>query len=71
MQRTVLIVEDSEDSATTLELALQPIEDLRVQLFSSAWEALTTLMGSPGNVAAIVTDLHMPNSIRRRWMVLN
>jgi CheY-like chemotaxis protein len=60
MLRTVLIVEDCEESATTLALALQPIASVEVQLFSDAREALTTLMGSPDNVAALVTDLNMP-----------
>ena len=61
MQQTVVIVEDSEDSATTMEMALTSIRGVRVQLFSSAREALMTLFGSPDNVAVLVTDLHMPS----------
>ena len=40
MQQTVFIVEDSEGAATPLEVALQAIIGVRVQLFSSARDAL-------------------------------
>ncbi len=60
MQQTVFIVEDSEGDATPLEVALQEIIGVRVQLFSSAREALTVLGSAPGHVAALVTDLHLP-----------
>jgi CheY-like chemotaxis protein len=61
MEQTVLIVEDCEDSATTIELALQAIRGVRVRLLSSAREALVTLFGSADHVAVLVTDLHMPS----------
>ncbi len=60
MQQTVFIVEDSEGDATPLEVALQEIIGVRVQLFSSAREALTVLGSAPDHVAALVTDLHLP-----------
>jgi two-component system, chemotaxis family, chemotaxis protein CheY len=60
MQQTVLIVEDSEGAAAPLEVALQAIIGIRVQLFSSAREALTVLGSTPDGVAALVTDLHLP-----------
>ena len=60
MQQTVLIVEDSEGAAAPLEVALQTIIGIRVQLFSSARDALTVL-GSTDHVAALVTDLHLPS----------
>jgi CheY-like chemotaxis protein len=61
MRQTVLIVEDCEDSALTIELALQVIRDVRVRILSSAQEALMTLLASPDHVAVLITDLHMPS----------
>jgi len=58
-ERAVLIVEDSENSATTLEIAFHGIPDLVVLLASSAVEAVRILSGA-ANVCAIVTDLNMP-----------
>ena len=58
--RTVLIVEDSENSAATLEIALLAIPGLSVRLASSALEALRILTGEGASVEAIVTDLNMP-----------
>ena len=57
---TVLIVEDSENSAATLEIALLAIPGLSVRLASSALEALRILNGEGAPVKAIVTDLNMP-----------
>jgi len=58
--RPVLIVEDSENSACTLEIALLGIPGISVMLASSALEALSILHdGGPG-IQAIVTDLNMP-----------
>jgi CheY-like chemotaxis protein len=57
--RRVLIVEDTEHAATTLEVALLAIPNLSVVLAASAQEALLVLeSGEP--VSAIVTDLNMP-----------
>ena len=61
MQQTVLIVEDCEGAAAPLEVALQAIIGIRVQLFSSARDALTALGSAPDPVAALVTDLHLPS----------
>jgi len=58
--RTVLIVEDSENSATTLEVAFCGIPDLSVLLASSGVDALRILHRSGSAVQAIVTDLNMP-----------
>ena len=58
--RKVLIVEDSENSAATLEIALLGIPGLSVLLASSAMEALQILGGEGSSVGAIVTDLNMP-----------
>jgi two-component system chemotaxis response regulator CheY len=57
---TVLIVEDSENSAATLEIALLRIPGLSVILASSAVEALRILHRPGPAVRAIVTDLNMP-----------
>jgi two-component system chemotaxis response regulator CheY len=61
MQQTVIIVEDCEGAAAPLEVALQAIIGIRVQLFSSAREALGVLISTPDQVAALVTDLHLPS----------
>src|SRR5438874_1857774 len=58
--RVVLIVEDSENSASTLEIALLRIPGLSVLLASSAFEALRILRRPGPTVRAIVTDLNMP-----------
>ena len=56
---SVLIVEDSENSAATLEIALLGIPGISILLASSGMEALRILEGG-GPVNAIVTDLNMP-----------
>jgi CheY-like chemotaxis protein len=58
-ERAVLIVEDSENAAATLEIALLGIPGLSVLLASSGTEALDLLSRRPA-VQAIVTDLNMP-----------
>ena len=58
--RTVLIVEDSDNSAILLEMALSGIPGLSVVLSSSAADALRILHGSGSAVQAIITDLNMP-----------
>lgn len=58
---TVLIVEDSENSAATLEIALLAIPGLNVVLASSALHALRILRAAGSNLDAIVTDLNMPH----------
>ena len=58
--RTVLIVEDSENNAATLEIALSGIPRLSVLMASSAPEALRILAASSPAVDVIITDLNMP-----------
>src|SRR5438067_7495714 len=58
--RTVLIVEDSDSSATMLEMALLGIPGVSVLMATSAPEALRILHGGGAGVQAIVTDLNMP-----------
>ena len=59
-ERAVLIVEDSENSAATLEIAFLGIPGLSVRLAASAVEAMRILAGGATDVRAIVTDLNMP-----------
>jgi len=58
--RAVLIVEDSENSAATLEIAVMGIPDLSVLLASSGVEALRILGRTEPAVDAVITDLNMP-----------
>jgi CheY-like chemotaxis protein len=58
--RNVLIVEDSENSAATMELALFGIPGLQVLRAPSGLEALRILNQSGSAVQAIITDLNMP-----------
>ena len=56
----VLIVEDSENSAALLEIALHGIPGIAVLLAPTAVDALRILDGQNAAVRAIVTDLNMP-----------
>ena len=56
----VLIVEDSENSAALLEIALNGIPGIDVVMANTAFEALRILNGPDAGVRAIVTDLNMP-----------
>jgi len=56
----VLIVEDSENSAATLEIAFTGIAGVSVLLASSAVEAWRILNSSGHAIQAIITDLNMP-----------
>lgn len=55
----VLIVEDSENSAATLEIAFLGIPGVSILVAYSAPEALRILDGG-AEIGAIVTDLNMP-----------
>lgn len=56
---TVLIVEDSENAAATLEIALLAIPGVAVRIAASGVDALRILDSADG-MDAIVTDLNMP-----------
>ena len=58
-KRSVLIVEDSENSAATLEIAFLGIPGITVLLATSAIEALR-ILNNGSAVQAVVTDLNMP-----------
>ena len=60
MIRTILIVEDTETCAATLELALAGIPGVEVSLARTAAEALRVLGDGTKPVCAVVTDLNMP-----------
>lgn len=57
--RAVLIVEDSETCAATLEVAFLKIPGVSV-LFASSGVDAVRLLESGGGIEAIVTDLNMP-----------
>ena len=59
MARTVLIVEDSDTSADTLEIALLALPDVSVTHARSGRNAWQLLQREP--VSAIITDLHLPH----------
>jgi two-component system, chemotaxis family, chemotaxis protein CheY len=56
----VLIVEDSENTATMLEITLAGIPGVAVQLATNPVEALRILNDGGPAVHAVVTDLNMP-----------
>ena len=58
--RTVLIVEDTESCATTLEIALLAIPNISVRVAPTARQALEWLASAGCGVCALVTDLHLP-----------
>jgi two-component system, chemotaxis family, chemotaxis protein CheY len=60
MPRIVLIVEDTEYCATLLEVALLSLPDIELRIASTAQEALRLLNDSAANIAAMITDLHLP-----------
>jgi CheY-like chemotaxis protein len=59
MSRTVLIVEDSDTTADTLEIALQTLPDVSVTHAPSGRKAWQLIQDE--RVCAIITDLHMPH----------
>src|SRR4029077_3891208 len=58
--RTILIVEDSETCAETLQIALESMPGLKTVVLQSLGAALTDLRKKDSDIAALVTDLHMP-----------
>ncbi|HVY92425.1 MAG TPA: response regulator [Bryobacteraceae bacterium] len=60
--RTVLIVEDSETCAETLQIALESLPDVKTIVLNGAAAALEALQREDASVSALVTDLHMPNN---------
>jgi CheY-like chemotaxis protein len=58
--RTILIVEDSETCAETLQIALESMPGLKTVVLQNLGAALAVLRDENSNIAALVTDLHMP-----------
>jgi CheY-like chemotaxis protein len=56
---TILVVEDSPDCSTTLEIALGSLNGVEIALAGSAEEALRAI--ERGGISAVVTDLHLPS----------
>jgi CheY-like chemotaxis protein len=59
-QRTVLIVEDSDQNAATLEIAALDIPGVEVRIAASGVEALEILADIAHPVQVVITDLNMP-----------
>jgi two-component system chemotaxis response regulator CheY len=57
---SVLVVEDSENNASMLEIALSDIPQVTVVVALSGLEAWRILSGNGPSIRAIVTDLNMP-----------
>jgi CheY-like chemotaxis protein len=62
MSRLILIIEDSETCAETLQIALESIPGVETRVSRSLKAALATALADGSDVAAIVTDLHLPQS---------
>jgi CheY-like chemotaxis protein len=61
MSKLVLIVEDSETCAETLLIALESLPGVEPRVIPNLRAAVATIKEA-GNVAALVTDLHLGNS---------
>lgn len=59
-QATVLVVEDSDNCAATMEMALLEIPGISVRRALSGLEALRILSQPDPGVRAVITDLNMP-----------
>jgi len=59
MSRLVLIVEDSEPCAETLEIALESLPGFETRVMRSAIAAMEALRNNGHQVAALVTDLNI------------
>jgi two-component system, chemotaxis family, chemotaxis protein CheY len=57
---TVLIVEDADTCASTLEIIFSSIRGLKILVASSAERAWQMLEDRSGDIRVLVTDLHMP-----------
>jgi two-component system chemotaxis response regulator CheY len=60
--RLVFIVEDSDACAETLEIALDGLPGCQPRRVNGAPLALVQMRRHPGNVAAVVTDMHLAQS---------
>ena len=60
--KTILIVEDSETCAETLQIALESMPGLKTLVLQNLRAALLALRSEDNNIAALVTDLNMPRN---------
>ena len=65
MSKLVLIVEDSEACAETLQVALELIPGVEVRSIHSSSAAIAILNESSREIAAIVTHLNLAHSVGR------
>jgi two-component system chemotaxis response regulator CheY len=59
MPGLVLIVEDSEPCAETLQIALESLPGLETRVMHSVRAAISALLDTGNNVVALVTDLNI------------
>jgi CheY-like chemotaxis protein len=62
MGKFVLIVDDSETCAETLQIALETMPGIEARVTRSSAGAIAALRARPGDVVAVVTDLHLANA---------
>ncbi len=62
MSKLVLIVEDSETCAETLQIAIELIPGVEVRSIQSSRAAISFLNDCNGEIAAVVTDLNLPQN---------
>jgi CheY-like chemotaxis protein len=62
MAKVVLIIEDNESCAETLLIALETVPGLEPRVLKNTQAALKALEEGPGEIAAVVTDLHFRES---------
>ena len=60
MAPIILIVEDSPQMASNLEIALASLDRLDVRVVGSAVEAIAILDSSVQSISAVITDIEMP-----------
>ena len=60
MERTVLIVEDTDYCLDALEVALDRMPGIGIHMVRTAEEALLCLGNRDGEICAVITDLHLP-----------
>ena len=60
MERTVLIVEDTDYCLDALEVALDRMPGVGIHMVRTAEEALLCLGNRDGEICAVITDLQLP-----------
>ena len=60
MARVVVIVDDTDSVASSLALAFENIPDVKPVIAHNSTEALRMFTAPDSEIAAVVTDLHLP-----------